>query len=80
MANFEGLNFKNTGVSNAKKESGLNEYASSLFDPSVTWRDLKWLRSVTKLPIIIKGVLSGEDLKCKQENYINKSECVYVCS
>lgn len=59
MANFQGSDFKSTGVSQSKNESGLNEYAGSLFDPSLTWKDIKWLRSVTKLPIVIKGVLSG---------------------
>ena len=59
MANFEKLDFKGSGVNTAKKQSGLNEYASSLFDPSLTWKDVKWLRNVTKLPIVIKGVLTG---------------------
>ena len=59
MANFEKLDFKGSGVNTAKKQSGLNEYASSLFDPSLTWEDVKWLRNVTKLPIVIKGVLTG---------------------
>ena len=59
MANFEKLDFKGSGVNTAKKQSGLNEYANSLFDPSLTWNDVKWLRNNTKLPIVIKGVLTG---------------------
>ena len=59
MANFESLDFKGSGVSQPKKESGLNEYAMSLFDQTLTWRDVDWLRTVTKLPIIVKGILSG---------------------
>ena len=59
MENFEKLDFKGSGVNTAKKQSGLNEYANSLFDPSLTWKDVKWLRNNTKLPIVIKGVLTG---------------------
>ncbi|NXG49409.1 HAOX2 oxidase, partial [Psilopogon haemacephalus] len=33
----------------------------SLLDPSVTWNDIYWLRSLTNLPIIIKGILTKED-------------------
>ncbi|NXJ65593.1 HAOX2 oxidase, partial [Rostratula benghalensis] len=33
----------------------------SLLDPSVTWNDIYWLRSLTQLPIVIKGILTKED-------------------
>ncbi|NXU19782.1 HAOX2 oxidase, partial [Pardalotus punctatus] len=33
----------------------------SPLDPSVTWNDIYWLRSLTCLPIIIKGILTRED-------------------
>ncbi|NXA27227.1 HAOX2 oxidase, partial [Ibidorhyncha struthersii] len=33
----------------------------SPLDPSVTWNDIYWLRSLTHLPIIIKGILTKED-------------------
>ncbi|NWV51245.1 HAOX2 oxidase, partial [Daphoenositta chrysoptera] len=33
----------------------------SPLDPSVTWNDVYWLRSLTHLPIIIKGILTRED-------------------
>jgi isopentenyl diphosphate isomerase/L-lactate dehydrogenase-like FMN-dependent dehydrogenase len=29
--------------------------------PSVTWEYLEWLRSGSKLPLIVKGILNGED-------------------
>lgn len=41
--------------------SGLSEYANSLFDASITWQDILWLKSITKLPIIAKGILTRED-------------------
>ncbi|NXG74724.1 HAOX2 oxidase, partial [Baryphthengus martii] len=33
----------------------------NVLDPSVTWNDIYWLRSLTDLPIIIKGILTKED-------------------
>ena len=59
MANFENLTFKSSGVGQAKKESGLNEYASSLFDQTLTWEDVAWLKSVSTLPLVLKGILTG---------------------
>ncbi len=34
--------------------SGLAKYASSLFDPSISWKDIAWLKEHTKLPIVLK--------------------------
>src|SRR5699024_10375634 len=48
-------------VQQKEPSSGLTEYTNQLFDPSLTWRDVDWLRSVTRLPVIVKGVLSGKD-------------------
>jgi isopentenyl diphosphate isomerase/L-lactate dehydrogenase-like FMN-dependent dehydrogenase len=34
---------------------------SEVVDPSLTWRDLEWLRSECPLPLVVKGVLTAED-------------------
>jgi 4-hydroxymandelate oxidase len=34
---------------------------SQVTDNSLTWRDLEWLRAQTALPVLVKGVLTGED-------------------
>ena len=34
---------------------------SLLFDPSLTWKDLEWLRGLSPLPIVVKGVMTAED-------------------
>jgi isopentenyl diphosphate isomerase/L-lactate dehydrogenase-like FMN-dependent dehydrogenase len=34
---------------------------SGMVDPTVTWRDLEWLASLTDLPILAKGILTAED-------------------
>lgn len=61
MANFDRIDFKGSGVNQTRKESGLNEYASALFETSITWKDVAWLKSVTKLPVVLKGILTSED-------------------
>jgi 4-hydroxymandelate oxidase len=41
--------------------SGLAAYVSSMFDPSLSWKDLAWLRSISPLPILVKGVVHPDD-------------------
>jgi isopentenyl diphosphate isomerase/L-lactate dehydrogenase-like FMN-dependent dehydrogenase len=41
----------------------LSEIAATVFDPAVTFADVKWLRSVWKGKLIIKGIQSIEDAK-----------------
>jgi isopentenyl diphosphate isomerase/L-lactate dehydrogenase-like FMN-dependent dehydrogenase len=33
----------------------------AVVDPSLTWRDLEWLRSACPLPLVVKGLLTAED-------------------
>jgi lactate 2-monooxygenase len=35
----------------------------SVFGNSLTWNDLPWLRSITKLPLILKGICHPEDAR-----------------
>jgi 4-hydroxymandelate oxidase len=42
-------------------ESGPSLYTRYLFDPDLSWRDVEWLRSITRLPVLVKGVLRGDD-------------------
>jgi 4-hydroxymandelate oxidase len=42
-------------------DSGPALYTRYLFDPDLSWRDVEWLRSVAKLPVLVKGVLRGDD-------------------
>ncbi len=41
--------------------SGLASYVASLLDPSLSWNDVAWLRSITKLPVLIKGIVRADD-------------------
>jgi 4-hydroxymandelate oxidase len=41
--------------------SGLSPYTASLFDPALTWKDIEWLTRITKLPVLVKGILRSDD-------------------
>lgn len=41
--------------------SSLAAYISSQWDPGLTWDDVEWLRSVSPLPVVVKGILAPED-------------------
>jgi 4-hydroxymandelate oxidase len=43
--------------------SGLAAYFARLQDDNLTWRDVEWLRSLTKLPVLVKGVARGDDAR-----------------
>jgi len=42
-------------------DSGLAAYVSALLDPSLSWKDLAWLRSITRLPVVVKGIVRPDD-------------------
>jgi L-lactate dehydrogenase (cytochrome) len=49
-----------------KGRTGLEDFFSWIgdnFDPSVTWRDLEWVRERWKKPLIVKGILDPEDAR-----------------
>jgi isopentenyl diphosphate isomerase/L-lactate dehydrogenase-like FMN-dependent dehydrogenase len=41
--------------------AGFND---ALLEPSLTWDVVEWLRSVTTLPLIVKGILAADDAEC----------------
>lgn len=69
FANFEGD--LSQRINSTKTGSGLNEYVAALFDASLSWDDVKWLKRNTMLPIILKGILTTEDARLAMESGIN---------
>ncbi|EEC07769.1 glycolate oxidase, putative [Ixodes scapularis] len=59
VANLKGVG----GGLDPSSGSGLAAYGEKLLDPSLTWNDIKWLRSITNLKVIAKGVLTAEDAR-----------------
>eukprot|EP00794_Sanderia_malayensis_P020573 gene20573-22597_t len=59
LANYSTEDVHADGVQGSE-ESGLAEYVKQLIDPSLNWDHIKWLKTITNLPIVIKGVLTKE--------------------
>jgi isopentenyl diphosphate isomerase/L-lactate dehydrogenase-like FMN-dependent dehydrogenase len=51
-------------LSGRELQAAFNE----LVDPTITWRDLEWLSSLTDLPILAKGVLTADDARLACEH------------
>ncbi|CAN6168810.1 unnamed protein product [Urochloa humidicola] len=43
--------------------SKLERFASETLDPSLSWKDVEWLKSITSLPILLKGIVTAEDAR-----------------
>ncbi|XP_071962520.1 2-Hydroxyacid oxidase 1-like isoform X2 [Antedon mediterranea] len=41
--------------------------SSTNIDNSATWQDVKWLKSFTKLPLVLKGIITGDQAKIAVE-------------
>ena len=50
-------------VKDAKSLGALLQWTTTALDPSVTWKDLEWVRGLWKGPLILKGVLDADDAK-----------------
>ena len=62
-ANLQGL----PGLSqNARIDAGRILFGTPLLDAAPTWQDFDWLRAQTRLPIVVKGLLSPEDARLAQ--------------
>lgn len=56
---MRGVNFPKTAPGEAQIQGGA--------DPAATWKDLQWIKSNTDLPVVAKGVMTGEDVEaCAQ--------------
>ncbi|KAF8342840.1 FMN-dependent dehydrogenase-domain-containing protein [Cantharellus anzutake] len=43
------------------RSQGAAKAITSFIDPSLNWDDIKWFQSITRMPIILKGVQTWED-------------------
>ncbi len=55
-ANLKGLHTATGGHRPTERDI----YSATL-DPKLTWKDIAWLRSLTRLPVILKGIMNAED-------------------
>lgn len=58
------VTFANVAAAYPERTAGpfaLAPMVNDLFDPTVTWKDLDWIRGLWQGPLLVKGVLSPED-------------------
>jgi isopentenyl diphosphate isomerase/L-lactate dehydrogenase-like FMN-dependent dehydrogenase len=47
--------------------SGLSHFFAGEHDASLSWRDLPWVRSLSPLPLVLKGIVTAEDARLAVE-------------
>ena len=57
--NLEGVGLDRMEV--GEQGSALEHYISEIWDASLTWDAIEWLRDLSPLPLVIKGILTAED-------------------
>jgi 4-hydroxymandelate oxidase len=62
----EGAGPRNTG--DAVEGQELLAYLTHGIDESLTWGDLEWLKGLSDLPVVVKGVLTAEDARLAVEH------------
>ncbi|KAG8690691.1 Cytochrome b2, mitochondrial precursor [Ceratobasidium sp. 423] len=50
------------------QKGGIANTVDGYFDTNIDWSTLKWLKTITKLPIILKGVQTVEDVELAAEH------------
>ncbi|HEU4565766.1 MAG TPA: alpha-hydroxy acid oxidase, partial [Gemmatimonadaceae bacterium] len=45
----------------AHGDSGLAVHTARMISPSMTWDDVTWLRGITRLPVLLKGIVRADD-------------------
>jgi 4-hydroxymandelate oxidase len=58
IPNFEKLKMPDGDVS---LHTGSQDVFKSVLDASMSWKEIDWLRSVAKIPLVLKGVLNPDD-------------------
>jgi isopentenyl diphosphate isomerase/L-lactate dehydrogenase-like FMN-dependent dehydrogenase len=51
------------GISDEMSYEALVQFNQNAWDLALSWEYFDWLRSITRLPLVIKGVLRGDDAK-----------------
>ena len=63
--NYAGLNLN---PYSSVPTPGIPQGLEEVMDPSATWAGLDWLAANTRLPVLVKGVMTGEDARLCAEN------------
>ena len=64
LANFSSTTPQSSLASDSTSEgSSLHKYTTEMLDPSLTWEGIDWIRGMTRLPVLLKGILTAEDAR-----------------
>jgi isopentenyl diphosphate isomerase/L-lactate dehydrogenase-like FMN-dependent dehydrogenase len=55
-----GVNYPESGGAETPRPAGRSGEGS---DPAATWKDLEWIKSTAELPVVAKGIMTGEDVE-----------------
>ena len=61
LASFSGTSVASSLV--VGEDSRILKYTIALMDDALSWDAIDWLREVTKLPIVLKGIMTAEDAR-----------------
>ncbi len=50
-------------IPNADSLSTLSQWIQGQFDPTLSWKDVEWIKSLWKGKLVLKGILDAEDAK-----------------
>ena len=69
LKNLEGIGGR--GLPPDQMGSALALYAATMLDRSLSWKDIAWMRSITKLPLVLKGIHTAEDARLAVEHVVD---------
>ncbi|MEO6245861.1 MAG: alpha-hydroxy acid oxidase [Opitutaceae bacterium] len=58
---FERANLRGLKTATGSHRATEDTIYSALLDPKLTWKEIEWLRSITNLPVVLKGVMTADD-------------------
>jgi 4-hydroxymandelate oxidase len=61
LDNFPSSHAESHKQSTGSAESALARYIARELDPDLSWKDVAWLRDLSGLPVIVKGILAPDD-------------------
>jgi len=58
---LERANFRGRPTATGAQRAGEAGIFSATLDPTFSWKDIEWLRSLTRLPVVLKGIMNPDD-------------------
>src|SRR5690606_4308296 len=58
-------------IAGADSLTTLAQWIASQFDPTLTWRDLEWIRAIWPGKLVLKGIMDEEDARIAVDNGVD---------